>query len=295
MATHTIFEGIYCPIITPFTVDNKIDFLALRALIDYLIDKGISGIVPCGTTGESATLTYKEHSLVIEKTIEYCAGRVPVIAGTGSNSTAEAIELTRHADEIGAEGMLLIAPYYNRPSQNGLRYHFEAVADATDKSVIIYNIPKRTGINVEVETIIELSKVSNITGIKEASGDICQVMKIIDATDNFSVLTGDDNLLYLFMVLGGHGGICASSHIAPDLWMKLYNLTKENKIKEARDLHYKLLPLASVLFFEPNPAAIKTAVELIGIQTGSPRLPMTAASEVCKEKVRAVMANIGVL
>jgi len=292
MTTRKLFEGIYCPIITPFTADDKVDVTALSDMINYLIEKGISGIVPCGTTGESATLTHAEHTMVIEKTVEIVAGRVPVMAGTGSNSTKEAVELTEDADKMGADGMLLIAPYYNRPSQDGLIYHFEAVAAATDKPIVMYNIPKRTGVNMEADTVAKLAKVSNITGIKEASGDLLQVMSILAKTEDFTVLTGDDNLLFLFVALGGHGGICASSHIFPDLWMKLYNLAREGKIAEARELHYKLLPLASVLFVEPNPAPLKAAMEIIGIPSGIPRLPMTKASESCAQKVKAVIENI---
>ncbi len=192
----TMFTGVHVPLVTPFGPDGELNAPALKQLIDWVIDNGASGVVPCGTTGESPTLSHEEHHRVIALTVEYAAGRVPVIAGTGSNCTREAIDLTVAADELGVDGMLVIAPYYNRPNQAGVLEHFTAVAAATEKPIIIYNIPKRTGINIEASTLIELSKVPNITGVKEASGDLAQIMEIIERTEEFSVLTGDDNLLF---------------------------------------------------------------------------------------------------
>ena len=290
----TLFTGVHVPFVTPFSADDQVDAPALRRLIDYLIEQGASGVVPCGTTGESATLTHEEHHRVIALTVEHVAGRVPVIAGTGSNSTAEAIYLTKAADASGVDGMLLIAPYYNRPNQQGIIEHFKAVAGATSKPIIMYNIPKRTGINMEAATTITLSKVENITGIKEASGDLNLVMDIIQGTDDFSVLTGDDNLLFLFAALGGHGGICASAHILPGEWLRIVKLVQQGDIEGARALHYRLLPLAKVLFCEPNPAPLKAALNMMGLYVGDPRLPILPVTEAAKEKIRAVLRKVGV-
>jgi 4-hydroxy-tetrahydrodipicolinate synthase len=291
----TVFTGVYVPLVTPFAADGALDTAALKRLIDWVIAQGASGIVPCGTTGESATLTHDEHQQVIALSVAYAAGRVPVIAGTGSNSTAEAVKLTRAADAAGVDGMLVIAPYYNRPGQQGIIAHFTAVAACTRKPIVMYNIQKRTGVNMEAATTIALSKVENITGIKEASGDLNQVMEIIQGTREFSVLTGDDNLLFSLVALGGHGGICTSSHFVPGEWVRLVELTQAGKIDEARALHYRLLPLAKALFREPNPTPLKAALNLVGITVGDPRLPMLPASEACQTQLRSVLQGLGLL
>jgi 4-hydroxy-tetrahydrodipicolinate synthase len=291
----TVFTGVYVPLVTPFSADGAVDFAALRRLVDWVIENGASGVVPCGTTGESPTLSHTEHEQVIARTVDYTAGRVPVIAGTGSNCTAEAVALTAHAEEMGVDGMLLIAPYYNRPNQAGIIEHFKAVAAATTKPLILYNIPKRTGINMEPATVITLSKVPNITGIKEASGDIDQIMTIIQGTEEFSVLTGDDNLLFTLCALGGHGGICTSSHFLPGEWVRLVDLVAAGELAEARALHYRLLPLAKGLFCEPNPVPLKAALAMVGMPVGDPRLPLVAATDQCKATVRAALEASGVL
>lgn len=291
----TVFTGVYVPLVTPFNADDEVSAPVLKRLIDWTIENGASGLVPCGTTGESATLSHEEHQRVIALTVEYAAGRVPVIAGTGSNSTQEAVDLTVAADELGVDGMLVIAPYYVRPNQRGLLEHFKAVAAATEKPIIMYNIPKRTGVNMEPATIIELSKVRNITGIKEASGDVAQIMDVINGTEDFSVLTGDDNLLFTLCALGGHGGICTSSHFLPGEWNRMVTLLRENKLDEARALHYRLLPLAKALFVEPNPCPLKAGLELLGFQVGTPRLPMVAASDKAIATVRAALEGLGML
>lgn len=293
--SRTVFTGVYVPIVTPFGVNGEVDAATLKRLIDWVIDNGAFGLVPCGTTGESATLTHEEHHRVIALSVEYAAGRVPVIAGTGSNCTQEAINLTVAADELGVDGMLVIAPYYVRPNQQGLLAHFKAVAAATDKPIIMYNIPKRTGVNMDAATIIELSKVRNITGVKEASGDVAQIMDVIHGTEDFSVLTGDDNLLFTLCALGGHGGICTSSHFLPGEWLRIYELCRENRLAEARDLHYRLLPLAKALFCEPNPTPLKAGLELLGFPVGTPRLPMMPATEKCIAQVRAALEAVGLL
>ncbi|HOF89763.1 MAG TPA: 4-hydroxy-tetrahydrodipicolinate synthase [Armatimonadota bacterium] len=293
--SRTVFTGVYVPLVTPFGADGEVSAPVLQRLIDWTIEHGASGLVPCGTTGESATLTHEEHQRVIALTVEYAAGRVPVIAGTGSNSTQEAIDLTVAADELGVDGMLLIAPYYVRPNQRGLLEHFRAVAAATEKPIIMYNIPKRTGVNIDAATIIALSKVPNITGIKEASGDVAQIMEIIQGTEDFSVLTGDDNLLFTLCALGGHGGICTSSHFLPGEWNRMVALLRENRLDEARALHYRLLPLAKALFLEPNPCPLKAGLELLGFPVGAPRLPMVPAGAQAAAAVRAALEGLGLL
>ena len=290
-----MFTGVYVPIVTPFGSDGEVSAPLLKRLIDLMIEMGASGLVPCGTTGESATLTHEEHQRVISLTVEYADGRVPVIAGTGSNCTAEAVNLTIAADEMGVDGMLVIAPYYNRPGQKGIIEHFKAIAASTTKPLIMYNIPKRTGVNMETATVVELAKVENITGIKEASGDLAQIMDIIQGTTDFSVLTGDDNLLYTFLTLGGHGGICTSSHFLPGEWVRMVDLVKDGKMEEARTLHYRLLPLAKALFVEPNPTPLKAALNMIGIEVGQPRLPMMPASDACQAKLRSALEGLGLL
>jgi len=220
---------------------------------------------------------------------------VPVIAGTGSNSTTEAVHLTASADHAGVDGMLVIVPYYIRPSQQGIYEHFKAVAAATKKPIVMYNVPKRTGMNMDAKTVIELAKIDNISGIKEASGDLMQVMAIIQGTQEFSVLTGDDNLLFPLVALGGHGGICTSSHFLPGEWVRLVNLTQAGKLEDARKLHYKLLPLAQILFCEPNPTPLKAALNLVGMEVGSPRLPMMPATPGCIDKIHGVLQELGLL
>ena len=293
--SRTIFTGVYVPLVTPFAPEGTVNAVAFKRLIDAVIEQGASGVVPCGTTGESATLTHEEHHRVIALTVEYTAGRVPVIAGTGSNCTAEAINLTVAADEAGVDGMLVIAPYYNRPGQQGIIEHFKAVAAATKKPIVMYNIPKRTGVNMEAATTIALSRVENITGIKEASGDLGQIMEIIQGARDFSVLTGDDNLLFPLLALGGHGGICTSSHFLPGEWVRMVELMRAGKMNEARALHYRLLPLAKVLFCEPNPTPLKAALNLLGMEVGEPRLPMLPASDASKAKIQAVLAGLGLV
>jgi 4-hydroxy-tetrahydrodipicolinate synthase len=289
------FSGIHIPVITPFNKANAFDRDAMAALIDRLIAGGVNGIAPCGTTGESATLSHEEHREVIEFTARAAAKRAFLIAGTGSNSTAEAITLTRHAEQVGADAALLICPYYNRPTQAGLIEHFRAVADSTSLPLIMYNIPKRTGVNMEAATTIELSRVPNIVGIKEASGDLEQIMQIIARTEDFNVLTGDDALLYPLGALGAHGGIMAAAHIATEQWVKLWRHVEAGNLAEARKLHYHLLPLVKALFYETNPSPLKAALEMTGIAAGSPRLPLLPASESCRQALTRELGRLGLV
>jgi 4-hydroxy-tetrahydrodipicolinate synthase len=287
--------GIFVPNITPFSA-QKVDEAVLRRLLDYLIEQGASGFVPCGTTGESATLSHDEHRRVVEVTVEHVARRVPVIAGTGSNSTAEAIALTMHAEEVGADGALVICPYYNRPSQAGLVAHFMEVAQATTVPVIIYNIPKRTGVNMEPETVAQLSQLPNIVGIKEASGDLNQVTEILRlAQPGFAVLSGDGNMTFAICCLGGVGGILADAHILPREWRRMVALVAEGKLAQAREIHFRLLPIAKALFMETNPVPTKAALELLGLASGEVRLPLLPATERCRAVLREELTKLGLL
>jgi len=288
-------KGIFAPNITPFSAQS-VDEPALRRVLDYLIEGNASGLVPCGTTGESATLTHDEHRRVIAITIEHAAGRVPVIAGTGSNSTAEAVELTKHAENAGADAALLICPYYNRPTQAGLIAHFTHVAEATSLPLIIYNIPSRTGVNMTAATTAELSRVPNIVGTKEASGDLHQVAAIIEQADpDFAVLSGDGNLTFAICCLGGVGGILADAHILPGEWRRMVELIAAGSIADAREIHYRLLPITRALFLETNPAPVKAALDLMGIAPADTRLPLLPATDRCRAALREELGKLGLL
>ncbi len=288
-------KGVFAPNVTPFS-SQSVDEPSLRRVLDYLIDSKITGLVPCGTTGESATLSHEEHRRVVELTIEHASGRVPVIAGAGSNSTREAIELVKHAEGAGADGVLVICPYYNRPTQAGLIGHFAAVAEATSLPIIMYNIPKRTGVNMEAATAVELSRLPNIVGTKEASGDLQQVGEIIrGAEPGFAVLSGDGNLTFPICCLGGVGGILADAHVLPGEWLRMVDLIAQARIEEAREIHYRLLPVSNALFLETNPAPAKAALEMMGICSSDVRLPLLPASDSCRAALREELSKVGVL
>jgi len=288
------FGGVYIPIVTPFR-DGRPERGLLARLIEHFIAEGAAGIAPCGTTGESATLSHDEHRRVIEWTVEICAGRAPVIAGTGSNSTAEAIDLTRHAKAAGANAALVICPYYNRPTQHGLLAHFTTLAEAVEIPMIIYNIPSRTAVNMEARTAIELSKIPNIVGIKEASGNLTQVGEIIAGAEEFSVLSGDDGLLFPVCCLGGTGGIAASAHVATREWAQIPGLVAQGRIAEARQAHHRLMPLVKALFAETNPSPVKAALEMLGFEVGDPRLPLVPASAACRSAVQTELKALGLV
>ncbi len=288
-------KGVFAPNVTPFS-SQSVDEPSLRRVLDYLIDSKITGLVPCGTTGESATLSHEEHRRVVELTIEHASGRVPVIAGAGSNSTREAIELVKHAEGAGADGVLVICPYYNRPTQAGLIGHFAAVAEATSLPIIMYNIPKRTGVNMEAATAVELSRLPNIVGTKEASGDLQQVGEIIrGAEPGFAVLSGDGNLTFPICCLGGVGGILADAHVLPGEWLRMVDLIAQARIEEAREIHYRLLPVSNALFLETNPAPAKAALEMMGICSSDVRLPLLPASDSCRAALREELSKVGVV
>ena len=291
-------KGCLIPLVTPFDERGNLDEPALRNLVNYLIEEqAADAIIPCGTTGESPTLSHAEHMMVIEVVREETAGRMPVIAGTGSNSTAEAIEMTMAAEKLGVDGSLQVSPYYNRPSQQGIYEHYKAIAESTSLPLIIYNIPFRTGRNIEVDTILRLSEIENIVGIKEASGDILQVCEIIEgirkAGSEFYVYSGEDPVTFLVLCLGGQGCIAAVGHVLGVEFSRMCRLVWEGKVEEAREIHFRVLPMVRALFCEPNPTAIKQALNWMGVPVGGVRLPLVEMMEKGKEILRAAMLELG--
>ena len=274
-----MFEGSFVAIVTPFK-NGKVDAKALKELIDFHIENGTNGIVPCGTTGESATLSHHEHEEVIRIAIETCRGRVPVLAGTGSNATHEAIELTLSAQKLGADGALLITPYYNKPTQEGLSQHFVAVAKETRLPIILYNVPSRTSINMLPETVARLSKIENIVGIKEASGNLVQVSEIIQSCGtDFEVISGEDALTWPILALGGKGVISVTANLVPEKFSKLCKAALEGDMATARSLHYELLKLNDAMFIETNPIPVKAALAIMGRIDNEFRAPLCAPSD----------------
>ncbi len=291
-----MFTGAFVAIVTPFK-DGRVDETALRDLVEFQIANGSHGIVPCGTTGESATLGFKEHERVVEVVVEQVNGRVPVVAGTGSNNTAEAIRLTRHAKECGANGALMISPYYNKPTQEGLYRHFKAVAESVDIPIIVYNIPGRTAVNMEPETIARLAEIPNIVGVKEATGSMKQITDIIRLCgDDFTVLSGEDHITFPLLAVGGKGVISVVSNVAPKDMADLCTLYLEGKVREARDLYYRLLPLCHALFYETNPAPVKAALKMMGkIPSDEVRLPLVPMQPANRERLRKVVEDYGLI
>ncbi len=291
-----MFQGAFVAIVTPFR-NGKVDEESLRSLIEFQIVSGTNGIVPCGTTGESATLSFEEHERVVEITVEQVNRRVPVLAGTGSNNTEEAVRLTRHAKKAGADGVLMISPYYNKPTQEGLYRHFEKVAASVDIPIVLYNIPGRTAVNMEPETIERLARIPNIVGVKEASGSMKQIMEIIARCgEEFSVLSGEDYLTFPLMSVGGKGVISVVSNIAPREMADLCRLALAGVWDDARRLHYRLLPLCHILFCETNPSPVKAALAMMGkLPCDEVRLPLVPLSETNRSKLRGVLTQCGLV
>ncbi|MBC7099112.1 4-hydroxy-tetrahydrodipicolinate synthase [Candidatus Bipolaricaulota bacterium] len=292
-----MFEGVYTAMVTPFDRDGKIDEEGLRENVRFQIRKGIHGLVPTGTTGESPTLSYEEHNRVVEIVVDEVGGRVPVLAGTGSNSTWEALMLTRHAKEVGADGALIVVPYYNKPTQAGLYAHFKKLAEEVDLPQVIYNIPSRTGVNMLPETMAKLAKLKNIVGVKEASGDLNQVARIVELTrgENFTVVSGDDALTFEIMKLGGQGVISVASNIVPDRVVRLVESLRSGDLETARRLNDELMPLFKALFIETNPVPVKTAMNWMGMPAGGCRLPLVEMQPESQEKLRRVLVEQGLL
>lgn len=291
-------SGLWVPLITPFNNDMSIDEKGLRELVDYFIDQGADGLVPVGTTGESPTLNHEEHSQVIKVVIDQCAGRVPVMAGTGSNSTAEAVSLTKHAEEAGADATLQVVPYYNKPSNAGLKAHFKAVAEATKLPVIIYNIPGRTSRNADPDVLLDLwREVDNIVGVKDAAADILQTMALLEGTRGqekpFYHLTGEDPVTFSNLTLGGQGAISAVANVICPEMVDMVKFAKEGRWEECREVHYKVLNIIRLLFIEPNPVPVKVAMGLMGLPAGPVRLPLTPMLPENQAKLEAELKKLG--
>ncbi len=282
-------------LVTPFR-DGSVDEAAFKKLIEFQIANGIDALVPCGTTGESATLSYEEHERVIEACIEAAAKRVRVYAGTGSNSTAETVMLTRHAEKAGADAALLITPYYNRPTQQGLYEHYKRVAEDTGIPIILYNVPGRTGVNMLPETVARLSAIKNIIGIKEATGNLQQISDCIEVSrKGFIVLSGDDFTTLPMLSIGGHGVISVTSNVAPAMVSDMVKSHFAGKAKEAMDLHFKLQPLHRAMFLETNPVPVKTALSMMGMMREEFRLPLVRMSEPNRAKLTDALKGFGLI
>lgn len=290
------FSGAYTALVTPFR-DGKIDEERFREHIEWQITEGIHGLVPCGTTGESATLTHDEHKEVIRICVEQANKRVPVLAGAGSNNTKEAVHLTQFAKDAGADGVLLISPYYNKPTQEGIYQHFKHIADTISIPMVLYNVPGRTGSNIMPSTVARLHKdIPQIVGIKEATGDLVQVSDLIEQCGtSLNVLSGDDFTLLPLLSIGGVGVISVVSNLLPNKMASLCNAWKEGDIPTARKLHFEMQPLNRAMFMESNPIPVKTALALQGKMDTDFRLPMVPLAEENLEKLRAIMVDAGLL
>jgi 4-hydroxy-tetrahydrodipicolinate synthase len=291
------FQGSLVAMVTPFR-DGRVDEAKLRELVEFHVANGTDGLVPCGTTGESPTLSHAEHKRVVEIVIEAAAGRIPVVAGTGSNSTAEAIDMTAHAAKAGASGALLVSPYYNKPTQQGLYEHFRAIAEAVpDLPLIVYNIQGRTAVNVETETLARLaSEVTNIVGVKEASGSLDQMTAVVLACGpEFTVLSGDDSLTLPLMAVGGRGVISVVANFLPKDVVEMTHAALDGDWKRARELHWKLFPVCKAMFIETNPIPVKEAMAMLGMIRAEWRLPMCPMSPANRERVRKALTQAGLL
>ena len=290
-----MFEGSFVAIVTPFK-NGKVDSVALKNLIEFHIENGTNGIVPCGTTGESATLNHAEHEEVIQITVDTCKGRIPVLAGTGSNATQEAVELTQKAQKIGADGALLITPYYNKPTQEGLYQHFSVVAKEANLPIVLYNVPGRTSVNMVSETVVRLSQIKNIVGIKEASGSLVQVSEIIASCDsNFSVISGEDALTWPMLAIGGKGVISVTANLVPDKFSKLCQAAKQGDVENAKAIHYELMKLNDIMFVETNPIPVKAALALMGWIENEFRAPLCPPAKEHLSQLRTTLNDYGLL
>ena len=290
-----MFKGSIVAIVTPFR-DGKVDEDAYRELIEFQIEGGTSAIVPCGTTGESATLSIEEHNMVIDIAVDAVKKRVPIIAGTGGNSTSEAIVLTEHAKKAGVDATLQVTPYYNKPSQEGLYRHFKAIADAVALPQVLYNVPGRTSVNMLPETVTRLAELPEVVAIKEASGDLGQMAEIIRLVgDKITLLSGDDNLTLPVLSLGGKGVISVVANIVPGNTADMVRAWEEGKIDQARELFYKLFPLCQAMFYETNPVPVKTSLALMGRIKEELRLPLAPMARTNRDRLEKALRNYGLI
>ncbi len=291
-----MFTGSLVALVTPMHASGAVDEAAFAAFVDWQITQGTKGLVPVGTTGESPTLSHDEHRRVVEITIEVAAGRVPVIAGAGSNSTAEAIELTRHAEEAGADAVLVVTPYYNKPTQEGLFLHFSAIADAVDIPLIIYNIPPRSVVDMSVETMARLSRHPNIVGVKDATANLARPLHTTAACEaGFNQLSGEDHTALAFLAAGGHGCISVTANAAPALCSSMHTAWAEGRVADAMAIQQRLLPVHDAMFSETSPGPVKYATSLLGHGTDHCRLPLAPIADATKTRMRAAMTQAGLL
>lgn len=291
----TKLHGLFTAIITPFK-NGALDEKALQSLVEWQIEQGVQGVVPCGTTGESPTLSHEEHKRVVELTVEAVAGRATVIAGTGSNATAEAIELTQHAKKAGADAVLVVAPYYNKPSQEGLYQHFKAIQDAAEIPNIIYNIPARSIVNISDDTLARLATLPNIAGIKDATGDLARVSTLRQkVSEDFVLLSGEDMTAVGFNAMGGKGCFSVTSNVAPALCAKVQSLSLAGHFAEALKVHESLVNLHQAMFAETNPMGVKYAASLMGKCENELRLPLTPASDATQKQIKSAMQALGLI
>ncbi|MDH3692419.1 MAG: 4-hydroxy-tetrahydrodipicolinate synthase [Gammaproteobacteria bacterium] len=291
-----MFQGSMVALVTPMHEDGAVDQAALKRLVEFHVEHGTSAIISVGTSGESATLDPEEHVEVIRLTLQYAAGRIPIIAGTGANATAEAIHLTRRAHEVGADACLLVTPYYNKPTQEGLYLHFKAVADAVPIPQILYNVPGRTACDMNNETVARLAKVPNIIGIKDATGDIGRVEDLIRRCDDeFEIYSGDDATALDLILEGGRGDISVTANVAPAAMQQMCTLALDGSKDEARELNARLMPLHKGLFVEANPIPVKWALQQMGMIGGGIRLPMTPLAAAYHDTVSRAMGEAGIL
>jgi 4-hydroxy-tetrahydrodipicolinate synthase len=289
-----VLRGCYVAIVTPFSDKGAVSEKALRSHIDFLIGKGVAGIVPCGTTGESATLSWDEHNHVVDIALEQAKGKIQVIAGAGSNNTAESLAAAKHARSVGADAILCITPYYNRPTQEGLFQHFKAVATEVDIPIVVYNVPSRTGVNLLPETVERLCAFKNIVAVKEASGNVLQISEIHRRCGTrLTILSGDDSLTLPILACGGQGVISVVSNIAPEKMIAMINAYFARDTQTALALHEALMPLSQSMFLETNPIPIKAAMNLLGMNAGPLRLPLVTISERNKQELALVLRTYG--
>lgn len=290
-----MFKGTATALITPFRKDGKIDEQGLRDLVDFQESMGIDAIVPCGSTGESATLDHAEHVRAIEVVIDQ-AKKAKIIAGAGSNSTQEAIDLSVKSADMGADYILSISPYYNKPTQEGIYQHFKRVSEACDLPIIVYNVPGRTGSNMEAGTTLRLAELPGISGIKEASGDMAQVMRIMaERPKDFSMISGDDALTFPLMALGGEGVISVTSNCAPKQMMEMVNSALAGDFVKAREMHFRLMPLFNAMFLESNPIPIKAAMDIMGKPSGELRMPLMDMTAGNRKLLEDTMRQLGLI
>lgn len=286
------FGQLLTAMVTPFNNNNEVDLTSTTNLVQFLIDHGTDGLVVAGTTGESATLTTDEKLAMFEYVVKAAEGRASVIAGTGTNNTEASIELTKEAERLGVDGIMLVAPYYNRPDQTGLYEHFKAIANATTLPIMIYNIPSRSIVNIEAETMIKLSQIDNIVSVKEASGNLAQMSKIIENTGpDFTLYSGDDSLTLPVLSIGGHGVVSVAAHVIGNEMKEMIDAYKNGDVKRAAALHRTLQPIMELLFKQPSPTPVKTALNMEGIETGNVRLPLVPLNEDEKTLLKNTIEN----